>query len=232
MNELELTGRACTHIVELDDPYCALHRDAVQPFLELRTAAAAAGFDVMPVSSFRDFDSQLRIWNEKYRGERTLYDREGRRLEHAALSETELVDAMLCWSAIPGASRHHWGTEIDVVDRRALTSGEGVKAKLLPIEYAPDGPFGRLNAWLDSNMHRYGFFRPYDTDRGGVAPEPWHLSFAPVAERALAQLTVEVLRAALEERAVLGKERLLERLAEIHRRYVASVDAAPPASLA
>lgn len=230
MNDLELTGRAHTHIVELDDPYCALHREAVQPFLDLRSAAASAGFDLMPVSSFRDFDSQLRIWNEKYRGERMLYDRQGHRLEYAALSETELVDAVLCWSAVPGASRHHWGTEIDVVDRRVLSSGEGVK--LLPTEYAPDGPFGRLNGWLESNMHAFGFFRPYHTDRGGVAPEPWHLSYAPVAERALGQLTVAVLRAALKERAVLGKERLLERLAEIHRRYVASVDAAPPISLA
>ena len=230
MNALELTGRARTHIVELDEPPCALHRDAVQPFLDLRSAAAAAGFDLMPVSSFRDFESQLRIWNAKFRGERTLYDRQGRRLEHAALNEGELVDAVLCWSAMPGASRHHWGTEVDVVDRHALPQGQG--AKLLPIEYGPDGPFARLTAWLDANMQRYGFFRPYHQDRGGVAPEPWHLSYAPVAERALGQLTVEVLRAALEERAVLGKEHLLERLAEIHRRYVASVDAAPGAALA
>ena len=43
MNALELTGRSRTHIVELDDPPCALHRDAVQPFLDLRSAAAAAG---------------------------------------------------------------------------------------------------------------------------------------------------------------------------------------------
>jgi hypothetical protein len=81
-------------------------------------------------------------------------------------------------------------------------------------------------------MHAYGFFRPYGNDRGGVAPEPWHLSYAPVAERALGQLSVEVLRALLEERAVAGKVELLNRLDEIHRRYVASVDAPPPAALA
>lgn len=27
-----------------------------------------------------------------------------------------------------------------------------------------------------------GFVRPYDQDRGGVAPEPWHLSFEPEAD--------------------------------------------------
>lgn len=229
MNALELTGRARTHIVDLDDPRCALHRDAVRPFLEMRAAAARDGIDLVPVSSFRDFDAQLRIWNEKYRGERTLYDRSGTRLEPAALNETELIDAMLCWSAVPGASRHHWGTEIDVVDNNALPSGHGVK--LLPIEFGPGGPFGRLSDWLDAHMHAHRFFRPYRNDRGGVAPEPWHLSYAPVAQRALEQLTVEVLRAVLEERSVLGKPELLNRLAAIHRRYVASVDSPPPASL-
>ncbi len=230
MNELELTGRSRTHVVEVDEPHCILHRDAVRPFLEMRAAAASAGLDLVPVSSFRDFDAQLRIWNEKYRGERTLYDRDGRRLEHAALNESELIDALLCWSAVPGASRHHWGTEIDVMDRNALHPGQG--AKLLPAEFGPAGPFTRLHEWLDAHMQRYGFFRPYRNDRGGVAPEPWHLSYGPVAERALGQLTVGVLRAALEERDVAGKVELLQRLAEIHRRYVASVDAPPPPSLA
>ena len=230
MNELELTGRARTHIVDLDDPRCALHREAVQPFLDMRAAATAAGIDLAPVSSFRDFAAQLRIWNEKHRGERTLYARDGRRLEHAALGERELIDAILCWSAVPGASRHHWGTEVDVIDRHALSPGQG--AKLLPIEFGPTGPFARLNDWLDEHMHRYGFFRPYRNDRGGVAPEPWHLSYAPVAGRALGQLTAEVLRAALEEHDVAGKAQLLPRLAEIHRRYVASVDTPERASLA
>jgi LAS superfamily LD-carboxypeptidase LdcB len=229
MNDLELTGRARTHIVELDDPHCALHREAVQPFLDMRSAAALAGFDLMPVSSFRDFDSQLRIWNEKYRGERVLYDRSGCRLDHATLDERGLVDAILCWSAMPGASRHHWGTEVDVVDRNVLPAGQG--AKLLPTEYGPTGPFGPLNSWLDAHMRLYDFYRPYRNDRGGVAPEPWHLSYAPVAERALEELTVEVLRAALEERAVEGKRELLNRLGQIHRRYVASVDTPPPLSL-
>lgn len=226
MNELELTGRARTHIVDVDAPCCALHRDAVRPFLEMRGAAAAAGIDLVPVSSFRDFDAQLRIWNEKYRGQRALYDRAGRPLDRGRLGEAELVEALLWWSAVPGASRHHWGTEIDVIDRRALPADQ--RAQLLPIEFGPRGPFSRLNQWLEQNMQRFGFFRPYRSDRGGVAPEPWHLSYGPVAGPALEQLTVGVLRNVLEERAVDGKAVLLASLSEIHRRYVASVDA--PAS--
>lgn len=230
MNELELTGRARTHIVEVDEPRCLLHRDVVQPFLAMRAAASVAGIDLVPVSSFRDFDAQLRIWNEKYRGERRLYDRDGRPLERAGLSEAELIEAILWWSAMPGASRHHWGTEIDVIDAQALPAGQG--AKLLPIEFGPAGPFARLNEWLAGHMHQFGFFRPYDSDRGGVSPEPWHLSYGPVAVGALTHMTTAVLKRALEDRELEGKAIVLSKLGEIHLRYLASVDSPPRSSLA
>jgi LAS superfamily LD-carboxypeptidase LdcB len=223
MNEFELTGRARTHIVDVDDPGCALHRDTVQPFLDLRAAALTDGIDLVPVSSFRDFEHQRRIWNEKYRGQRRLYDRSGHALDRSTLDESGLIDAILWWSAMPGASRHHWGTELDVIDRGALPDPRS--AKLLPIEFSPGGPFARLNAWLDENMQRFGFFRPYRTDRGGVSPEPWHLSHAPVAEGALRALSESVLRRALEDSEVDGKAELLRRLGEIAARYITSVDA-------
>jgi LAS superfamily LD-carboxypeptidase LdcB len=228
MNELELTGRARTHIVEVDEPRCLLHRDAVQPFLAMRAAAAVVGIDLVPVSSFRDFDAQLRIWNEKYRGQRMLYDRDGRPLERAGLSEAELIEAILWWSAMPGASRHHWGTEIDVIDAQALPAGQ--RAKLLPIEFSPAGPFARLNEWLATHMHEFEFFRPYQNDRGGVSPEPWHLSYGPVSTHALERLTVSILKSAIADRELDGKVLVLAQLTEIHRRYLASVDSPPPSS--
>lgn len=227
MNELELTGRARTHVIDIADPRCTLHREAAPAFLAMRAAAVAAGIELEPVSSFRDFDAQVRIWNEKFRGERPLYDRDGVELAHATLSESELLDAILCWSAAPGASRHHWGTEIDVIDRAAVPPG--VRFRLLPEEYFPGGPFAELSAWLDANMAGFGFFRPYRTDRGGVSPEPWHLSYAPVSQRALGQLSVATLREALAAHEIDGKALLLQSLAAIHSRYIASVDA-PPAT--
>ena len=87
--------------------------------------------------------------------------------------------AILLWSALPGASRHHWGTEIDVIDRAALRPGQ--HAQLIPAEYCAEGVFGGLDRWLTEHAGAFGFFRPYDRDRGGVQPEPWHLSFAPVS---------------------------------------------------
>lgn len=227
LNELELTGRARTHVVQRDDLGAALHAQALDAFLALRDAAARAGMDVAIASAFRDFGAQQRIWDMKYRGERPLYDAQGRPRDHAALDERELVDAILCWSALPGASRHHWGTEIDVYDRAAMP--EGYRLRLLPEECAPGGVFHSLHAWLDEHMAEYGFYRPYGAYRGGVLPEPWHLSYAPVSSDAISALTVDVLERTVRDSSLLGKAHVLERLADIHERYVLGVDAPPSA---
>ena len=228
MNELELTGRARTHIEQLEQPRVALHREVVEAFLALRAAAAAEGIDVTPSSAFRDFQSQAEIWNRKFRGERPLYDRHGNPRDHAGLTEAEIVDAILVWSAVPGASRHHWGSEIDVYDRSAMP--DGYRVKLLPEEYRPGGIFERLAAWLDENLQRFGFFRPYDQDRGGVYPEPWHISYASISVPALAALTPDIVANAIQTEEILGRERVLARLPEIWSMYVANVGS--PASVA
>jgi LAS superfamily LD-carboxypeptidase LdcB len=220
MNELELTGRARTHIVQLDEPRCALHVDTVQPFLAMRAAAALEGIDLAVASSFRDFEAQLAIWNRKYRGERPLLDRNGVARDHGALDGTELLEAILAWSALPGASRHHWGSELDVYDRAAMP--DGYRVQLVPDEYAPSGVFERLSRWLDANLARFGFFRPYDRDRGGVHAEPWHISHAQVSMPASAAVSVDLLARTLRDADILGKTQVLERLPEIFRRFVAN----------
>ena len=225
MNELELTGRSRSHIVDIDAPKCALHYESVASFLAMREAAARAGIDLRPVSSFRDFDRQLLLWNRKWTGERPLYDRSGREIDASQLGDEQRVDAILCWSAVPGGSRHHWGSDIDVIDAAAMP--EGYVVQLLPSEYAPGGVFERLTAWLDRNMHGYGYHRPYGSDRGGAGIEPWHLSYAPVARRAIEELSLPVLRRAIASSDVLGRDVVLDRLPEIYTRFILAVDAPP-----
>jgi LAS superfamily LD-carboxypeptidase LdcB len=226
MNEFELTGRASTHIVELAQPRCALHYEAAASFLAMRDAAQKDDIDLAARSSFRDFDTQLTIWNAKWSGERPLFDRHGQPLERRQLADSQAVDAILCWSAIPGGSRHHWGSDVDVIDVASVPAGYAVQ--LIPAEYARDGIFGRLSAWLDANMQRFGFFRPYRTDRGGVSPEPWHLSYAPVSLPALESLSLSMLRQVLEGSAIAGRPHVLARLPEIYTRFMLAVD--PPVS--
>ena len=221
LNELELTGRAATHVVQCDDLRAAIHHAALAPLLALRDSAAAAGIELEIASGFRDFAAQARIWNMKYRGERPLYDAAGNVRDHASLNARELVEGILCWSALPGASRHHWGTDIDVVDRAAMP--DGYRYKLVPEEYAAGGVFAPLNRWLDANISRFGFFRPYTEFRGGVNPEPWHLSYAPVACAALQMLTPELVAATVRGSDVLGKDEVLARLPHIYSTYVANI---------
>jgi LAS superfamily LD-carboxypeptidase LdcB len=223
MNELEITGRARTHVVELEQLGCAMHYEAVASFLAMRHSASLEGIQLSARSGFRDYTTQLGIWNAKWRGERPLLSRSGITLDRSQLADVEMVDVILAWSSIPGGSRHHWGTDVDVIDTFALSPD--YKVRLVPEEYAADGVFAHLNAWLDANLARFGFFRPYRTDRGGYSPEPWHISYAPVASLALETLSLPALRSTLSDSELEGKRFVLDRLPEIYTRYLLNIDA-------
>lgn len=225
----QLTGRSRDHVIELADPPCTLHRDVVGAFQALRADARRAGIDLVPVSSFRDFSRQLAIWNAKHGAERDLRGADGRLLDAAALDDDARVTAVLHWSALPGASRHHWGTDFDAIDAAALPAG--YRPQLVPEEYAPGGVFAALNDWLDAHAARHGFYRPYGSWRGGVQPEPWHLSHAVVAGEAQRQFTEEVLRGAVESGELAARGAVVRRLPEIVARYVLNVDTPPAGSL-
>jgi LAS superfamily LD-carboxypeptidase LdcB len=222
VNDAELTGQIRTHIAEVKDPACALHAHTIAPFLNLRRAAAADGFDLVAHSSFRDFSRQLAIWNGKWSGERPLYDSGGRTIDVQTLSPRERIEAILLWSALPGASRHHWGTDVDLVDRRATPPGYAVR--LVAEEFAPGGPYAALTAWLEVHAPRFGFFRPFRGVLSGVQPEAWHFSFAPVAENARRGLSPDVLRRAIAAAPLSGKAEVLAGLDALHARYVDGID--------
>ena len=181
--------------------------------MQLRAAASRAGFDLAAVSAFRDFGRQLNIWNAKY---------DMPAADGAALGPDQRIDQILQWSALPGASRHHWGTDLDLIDRAQLTPG--YRVQLVSEEYSTGGPFGAAALWLEANAARFGFFRPYRGIRSGVQAEPWHFSFAPVAEGARRNFSVPLLKAALGEAGLSGKQAVLARLEQIVARYVNSID--------
>jgi LAS superfamily LD-carboxypeptidase LdcB len=221
-----LTGQVETHLLlpentGLDVP---VHRDILEPFQQLRAAAADAGFDLAILSGFRSFDRQLSIWNRKATGQLPVLDSDARPLDISVLGEADLAFAILRWSALPGASRHHWGTDLDVYDAAALPPGYVVD--LVPAEVNPGGMFAALHGWLDERITSgaaFGFHRPYDRDRGGVAPERWHLSHGPVAAGFESALSIDALRQAIEPADMMLKEAVLTNLAEIFERFVANV---------
>ncbi|QFU77094.1 D-alanyl-D-alanine carboxypeptidase family protein [Halioglobus maricola] len=216
----QLLGRDESHLVAAGDSV-RLCPEVVAAFARLQDDARAAGFELATASCFRSFERQLAIFNGKAAGERPVHDDGGRVLDALSLTPVERLHAILRFSALPGASRHHWGTDLDVYDANAMP--QGYHLHLSPEEVAPGGMFDAMHCWLDARMEQgesHGFFRPYGEDRGGVAPERWHLSYAPLASGCEGALTPAVLQASWVGIELGLREEVERELAAIFARYV------------
>jgi LAS superfamily LD-carboxypeptidase LdcB len=198
LTEQQLTGRDDSHLITLPSGH-QLQAEAASAFELLQADALVAGFELKIASSYRSFERQCAIWNGKMLGLRPVHDDSGRALPLADLAVGDRIHAIMRFSALPGASRHHWGSDLDVFDARAMP--ENYQLQLSPGEVATGGMFDPLHCWLDEQMgadQSHGFFRPYNVDRGGVAPERWHLSFAPLSLAYESLCSEPVIRVALE----------------------------------
>ena len=228
----------------LDESHLEMALDAPRLMPEVRAAfdrlasdARAAGFEPEVASAYRSFDRQRSIWNAKLAGERAVLDDADQPVPMSALSALEQIHAVLRFSALPGTSRHHWGTDLDVFDRSAMP--EGYELQLCMAEVCEGGIFDDFHCWLDERIdsgESHGFFRPYDRDRGGVSPERWHLSYAPAAqafENALSAAALVELWESLEEsgEGLALAEAVRSQLDELLERYVFAVADAPASAL-
>ncbi|MFI8416519.1 M15 family metallopeptidase [Serratia sp. NPDC078593] len=212
-----LTGRSTEHLVALSGHH-RLQPPAVDAFRAMQQAAQQAGFDLQPASTFRDFERQRAIWNGKFWGQRPVLNQDSQPIDVAPLSAGERCEAILRWSALPGASRHHWGSDLDVYDPSLLPPDK--KLQLEPWEYEKGGYFYPLNQWLTAHMAEFGFYRPFTEDGDGVAVEPWHLSYRPLAEEAEHLLTPTLLLTAWQDQDVAGIEWLERHLPSIFSRFI------------
>lgn len=184
-----------SHVVSVDwgdSGRFYLHADAVGAVVDLRQSARSAGFDLAVASGFRSFDRQLAIWQAKAKGERPVLDDHEQPLNLTALTPAEKVRAILRWSALPGCSRHHWGSDFDVYPRNLLAHDKS----LMLTQAECDGAFKPFYDWLSNYLvTQPEFVRPFtEKERPilllnsqqvtcAVACEPWHISYLPVASR-------------------------------------------------
>lgn len=195
-----------------------LHGDVIKPFQTMCDTATRDGLNITVASGYRSFARQLAIWNDKVRGVRPVLNDSGHPLDLATLTDHDKVMAILRWSALPGCSRHHWGTDMDIWDAAAVTSD--YRLQLVPGEYAGTGPFSRLSEWLQEHAAGFGFIRPYAIDHGGVAPEPWHLSYLPVARLFEEKLDTAFLYKVLDNDRLELRDAVLANLDTIMARFV------------
>ncbi len=199
-----------------------VHKNVLSKFEEFSSEAKAAGFSVKIISAYRDFNSQLKIWNEKTSGNRPVFDPNGKEVDIKKLSGRKLIFAILEWSALPGTSRHHWGTDFDIIADNL--SPNGYKVKLLPTEGEKGGVFYEFNNWLTRRLPLFGFYRPYQTYRGGVRPEWWHVSYAPLSELYIKEICPKIVKPLIKESSINLKEEILEQLDEIFEKFIYNVD--------
>lgn len=222
----QLTGQTTQHISSLS-ARVGIHHDLHAPWLALQQAAQMAGFELTIASGFRTFERQLTIWNNKFSGATPVFYQHNQPVDFSLLSILEKIHAIMLYSALPGASRHHWGTDIDVYAANLLPAEQTLQ--LATWEYQLDGPFAQLSEWLQHHASEFGFYFPYDRFRGGIAEEPWHLSYYPLATYFESQLNEVLLYDCLAASNIQGKQTILANLTDIYQRFIINISETPNA---
>ncbi|WP_242620290.1 M15 family metallopeptidase [Shewanella maritima] len=217
-----LYGLSSKHLTQIGNKLVEHHTAAA--FNQLQRAGAKHGLDIQICSAFRDFERQSLIWNNKALGKRPVLDSQSKPLDISKLTHEQLLKAILLWSAFPGSSRHHWGTDIDVFDAASIDVND---LQLVSEEYQANGPCYELYQWLRVNAARFGFYFPFQHGKSGVSAEPWHLSFYPVAKHFLDAFSTDALAQVLDKSEVELSDELVNDLPNLVSRYVRYVAPLP-----
>lgn len=171
-----------------------LEKETYSAFIKMKDAAEKDGIIIKLVSGFRDFYRQQMIWNNKYKKFTNEFSLDG----------PTAIKEIIRFSTIPGTSRHHWGTEIDVIDKNF----ENEKDLLISKKYEEGGIFNPLKKWMDKNSKRFGFYIVYDDDsnRPGFEYEPWHYTYKPVSDLYQREFLKLNLKSIISKTKVEGKE--------------------------
>ena len=149
-----------------------LHKETYSAFLRMYEAAKKDSINLRILSATRNFNSQKSIWEAKWTGQRKLSD--GTNAAEIA-DKSQRALRILEYSSMPGTSRHHWGTDIDLnsLNNAFFEKGEGL----------------RIYNWLTTHASTYGFCQPYSPKGpnrpSGYNEEKWHWSYLPLAKRYL-----------------------------------------------
>lgn len=172
-----------------------------------RQSNGLAPYGAKIFSGYRDFYRQRSIWERKYTFRGQPFDKisnQARKKCHRILLSAEKhwqpenEKHVVCWhgnqtysltaderqseilqaSSAPGISRHHWGTDFDILDRHMNQK-----------HWEKKGTLVKAGQWLEKNAAMFGFYRPYNASNKRDSPaymeEGWHWSYYPVAQALL-----------------------------------------------
>lgn len=180
--------------VKLDEEHIApgrniyLLKPVYEAYKKMCKAALAEGVKLIVTSGHRTFMEQACEWELRWNnpGESLLFNNELEKAQH-----------VLQYRSMPGTSRHHWGTDIDLNSFR-LSYFETIEGK-------------KMYTWLKKHASEYGFYQPYSTiDEKrpvGYQEEMWHWSYRPLAqymlEKYLELVTIDDIKGFKGDRAVM-----------------------------
>lgn len=164
-----------------------------QAFRDMRTDATKVGIKIYSQSSYRSYYRQKGIWERKYRA-----------YVHSGLKPIDAINKIIEYSTIPGTSRHHWGTDLDIVDHAKPIPSD----PLNPKHFAKGELYEELFEWLSANAEKYDFYLAYteDSNRKGFKYEPWHYSHKEESVPRLKALLELDITKELQNRALIGSD--------------------------
>jgi len=192
----QLIGKGNPDII--GDTYTSkMHKDTSVAFKKMKDAAALENINIEVVSAYRSFQRQKEIFEGKYK-----------RYTDQGSTPIEAIEKIIEYSTIPGTSRHHWGTDLDIIDAN-VPRPQNV---LQPEHFHGNGPFCKLKEWLNTHANSFGFYEVYtdNANRKGFKYEPWHFSYAPVSEPMLEDYKKLDLKKILLEEKIMGAKHFSE----------------------
>src|SRR5690554_1757027 len=170
-----------------------IRKEAFDAFTKMRNAALKDNISIQVVSSYRNFAHQNRIWERKYKNN-----------TQQGLSPEKAIQKIIEYSTIPGTSRHHWGTDMDLIDGNVARP----KNVLSPGHFEGNGNFVKFKKWMDNHSKDFGFYLVYTNTpvRKGFKYEPWHYSYQALSYDYLQDYKTLNIKDILSNESLLGHE--------------------------
>ena len=190
-----------------------LEKNTYYAYKKMEKAAKKDGISLKIVSAHRGYERQKFIWNKKYK----------KFTEENLLEPTQAINEIIRFSTIPGTSRHHWGTEIDIIDENY---SDEINV-LMSSKFEKGGIFFEIKNWLNLNSEKFGFYITYDNnpERKGFEHEPWHYSYAPISKKMLSIFKKSDLKKLIVKDEINGSDFFSDEFIEKYKReYILDIN--------
>lgn len=151
-------------------PDIYLRKATYEAYKKMYEKASKQGIVLNILSATRNFDAQKMIWENKWKD-----------AKYKDLAPNQRAEAIMKFSSMPGTSRHHWGTDIDLNN--------------LSPTYFESGEGKRIYDWLLTNAADFGFYQTYTSKksgRTGYEEEKWHWTYLPLSREFLKQYNEKI----------------------------------------